>query len=48
MDCYPRLHEERLRLGLSLEGAAEVAHTTLRTMRRWEAKKKRLFVKACG
>jgi hypothetical protein len=40
MDCYPRLHEERLRLGLSLEGAAEIAHTTLRTMRRWEAKKK--------
>lgn len=38
MDCYPRLQEERLRLDLSRERAAEIAHTTVRTMRRWEGK----------
>lgn len=40
MDCYPRLQEERLRLGLSLKDAAKVADTTLRTMRRWESEQK--------
>lgn len=38
MDCYPRLQEERLRLDLSRNRAAEIARTTVRTMRRWERK----------
>lgn len=38
MDCYPRLQEERLRLGLSRKRVAEIAHATVRTIRRWEQK----------